>query len=180
MALLLSHLTECMVIENTGVDQHTTEINLKCACGSGLFILLHPVSPDLRSTTQTFAVAEPPEENDFFSVKAQCVRCAKEYRILAPGFQQQQVRALQVADFVRLSRKEHSPWHCSSCGGVEHSVTTGIVIHDSDDGCCEGDDLDAASEAKLETCRWLTIFTKCSRCGKETGRWISLESSIWG
>lgn len=169
-----SHLIECVVPNDSVIDEEDLYAVVQCPCGSTRFHLLFPGQTHEYDGEVVPCTARI-EENYFFLLKAACTNCEKEHLLLDEDFHGWNGFVCHNPQKAALPRPALQAWKCLNCSETVHEATIFIQTEGRDDFVSE-------SSGKFEADLWPEAFgcfnmgIRCSGCGKDTLQWVSCET----
>ena len=169
-----SHLVDCVVPNDTTIDETPLEARVRCPCGSMRFRILFPGQTHVYDNETIPCTAEL-AGTFFFLVKAHCTHCNREHLLLDQDFHGWNGYVAHDPKQALLPRPQLTPWKCLSCSGTEHEAMIMIQTEGKRDFISEaGDAFDADRWPDGFGC--FNMGVKCTSCGKETPQLICCET----
>jgi hypothetical protein len=169
-----THLRDCVIPENSTIDEEPLKAKVQCPCGGKIFHLLYPGQTQEYNGKKIPCTAEI-NGKFFFLIRAKCVTCGEEHLLLDEDFHGWDGFVCHDPEQARLPRPPLFPWKCLACGGLEHKVGVEIQTEGKQDFIDEtGGEFD--ENRWPDGFGWLTISSECTKCGTKTPELFSCET----
>jgi len=175
MVSVPNHLKDCIISNDSHVDEQPLIGVVRCPCGGQTFHILYPGQTHMHKGQQIPCTAEI-DGNFFFLIKARCISCGKEHLLFDKDYHGWNGFVCHNYAQASLPRPDLTPWQCLSCGGLEHEASIKIDPVDKATFVEEaGDEFD--EELWPEAFEWFSMSITCHNCGRQTKDWVSYETA---
>ncbi|HET6249800.1 MAG TPA: hypothetical protein VFE47_19075 [Tepidisphaeraceae bacterium] len=174
MMPLPTHLKDCIVPDETTIDETNLAGRIRCDCESLKFQFLYPGQTNTWNGEIGPCTAEIGGKF-FFLIRARCADCGKEHLLIDSDFHGWDGFVGHRPEQASLPRPPLVVWNCVSCGGRDHYGRIEIET-EGKELCLEEAHGAIAEDRWQDAFGWFTISIECANCGKKSPEWMSLET----
>ncbi|MGO4129430.1 hypothetical protein AB4Z01_33880 [Inquilinus sp. YAF38] len=169
-----THLIDCVVPLESGLDQASLKAAVRCSCSSVQFRLLFPGQAQEHEGRQIPSTAKIGGQF-FFLLKAHCTGCGRKNLLFDADFHGWNGFVCHEPEMAARTRPPLVPWACQSCGGLHHTGIVTISTEGREDFVAEaGDEFDP--ERWPDGFGWFALDVTCVQCGVMTKDLVSYET----